>query len=338
MKLAAKLPPGIRAARAWPRAAVWGGALASTAMNLSANWHAVTVDGVTSFVAPTANGLHLPEVTKLIVSAAFPMLLIFAVESAAHASLRFKWKDPGSYAMPLGALVVFAFSVGEVTTLMLGMGMALPLALLFALAPDILITAGTVVLMRERALGVPAADRDAPVVPEQRPAKAAPPAPAKLERPAKVAIERVTTPAVPSRQERPVPAVAVPAEASRPVERSTPAVVLPSRNGSTQDVAPGAPTVPAADRTDIAAPVPPYRDGASWEEMIEALKARGAKILDWEALEVIRAYRDANDGTLPTANMLKMKLGLRHDRGSRLLRDVDSPDSARPDLHAVEAS
>ncbi|HWO61419.1 MAG TPA: hypothetical protein VNO31_15425 [Umezawaea sp.] len=323
MKLAAdKLPADVRAARRWPRAAVWGGALASTAMNLSANWHAVTVAGVTTFIAPTAHGLHLPEVTKLIVSAAFPMLLIFAVESAAHASLRWSFKDLGSYAMPLAAAVVFAFSVGEVTTLMLGMGMALPLALLFALAPDILITAGTVVLMRERALVVPAADRDAPVVPEPRPV------PAKPERPAKVAIERVPLPAVPSREERPVPAGAVPGSPSRPAERPAPTSVPPSRDSGTRDdrEAPAVPEAPTA-----------YRDEATWEGMVETLKARGTKILDPEASDVIRAYRDAT-GTLPTANLLKMRLGLRHDRGTRLLRDIDSPNSGRADLHAVEAS
>ena len=33
-----------------------------------------------------------------------------------------------------------------------------------------------------------------------------------------------------------------------------------------------------------------------------------------------------------------MRLGLRHDRGTRLLRDIDSPNSGRADLHAVEAS
>lgn len=151
------MPP---AARAWPRAAVWGGAIASTVMNLSANWHAATIDGLTTFIAPSANGLHLPEAAKLVVSAAFPLLLIFAVESAARTSLRFAWKDLGSYAMPVGALTVFAFSVGEVTRLLLGMGQPWPLALLFALAPDILITAGTVVLMRERAADA------APSVPE----------------------------------------------------------------------------------------------------------------------------------------------------------------------------
>lgn len=139
-----------RPSRGWTRAAVWGGALASTALNLSANWHARTVDGLTVFVSPMQGGLQLPEAAKLVVSGLFPLLLLFAVESAAGAGIRLRVRDVGSWAMPLAALAVFAFSVGEVSRLMLGMGQPVPLAILFALAPDFLITAGTVVLLRQR--------------------------------------------------------------------------------------------------------------------------------------------------------------------------------------------
>lgn len=288
--------------RFWPRAAVWGGAIASTAMNLSSNWHADTVNGITTFIAPTAGGLHLPEVTKLVVSAAFPLLLIFAVESAARTSLRFSWRDSGSYAMPLGAIIVFCFSVGEVTRLLVGMGQPLVLALLFALAPDVLITAGTVVLMRER------------TVPAQASQDEAVPAPA-------VETSR------PQDEPAAVPAVAVP---SRP-ERE--ALVRPDRPVSQ-------PTRPAS-REDVAS-----QDGTAAETGQEAERRAADVVLApvsqdaqfVEAVARIQEYRDSNDGKLPTANWVKNNCGMGHARATRLLNNIDNPESGRVELHAVHSA
>jgi hypothetical protein len=282
--------------RFWPRAAVWGGAIASTAMNLSSNWHAHTIGGVTTFIAPTANGLHLPEVTKLVVSAAFPLLLIFAVESAARTSLRFSRRDLGSYAMPFGAITVFLFSVGEVTRLLLGMGQPLPLALLFALAPDVLITAGTVVLMRER--NVPnEASRDTVVLTVERPVTVPQDDAVVLPRPA--AEDRP----VPSRTEREAP-VSRPAPTSRPDERDA---SVPSPAGPSQD-----------------------RDAKTRE----AVPSRAGRVSADEALAQVRAYRDEHND-LPSPNWMKQNLGMGHARASRLLANVDAPDGERVELHTV---
>jgi hypothetical protein len=283
-----------RSARRWPRAAVWGGAIASTAMNLSANWHATTVRGVTTFVAPTANGLHLPEVTKLVVSAAFPLLLIFAVESAARTSLRFRFGDLGSYAMPLGALTVFAFSVGEVTRLLLGMGMPPHLAALFALAPDILITAGTVVLMRERAV--------------LRQTVATPSAPIVDHSVWDVDIDDPALP-VPTTYLKAVPVVAA-KEPPVPVEQED----VPASREQTADVPPPKP------RTKTSAASHPTRPARTVVAMSTAED-------DAPLIADITRYRDANGGSWPTAHHCKKNFATSHRRASRVLAAMRSETS-----------
>lgn len=297
--------------RFWPRAAVWGGAIASTAMNLSSNWHAETVDGITTFIAPTAGGLHLPEVTKLVVSAAFPLLLIFAVESAARTSLRFSWRDPGSYAMPVGAITVFLFSVGEVTRLLLGMGQPAPLALLFALAPDLLITAGTVVLMRERALPVASvtAQQEAPT-----------PSPVREDS---------------CKQDAPAPAPAAPAAvaAAAPASQS-------QREASAKKTTPAIAREVRTDVVDTPArqEVDERRDTLPEPREAEGSRPANVSISNAEALARVRQYREDNNGQLPSANWMKLNLGMGARRAARLLQNVNRPDSEIVELRTVSSA
>jgi hypothetical protein len=122
----------------------------------------------------------------------------------------------------------------------------------------------------------------------------------------------------------------------------TPAPIVPKREATAPRVAPAAERA-TADRpgrdvpTVPASPSRPAPTGTSWEAMAEALKAQ-EEVSSEAALNFIRAYRD-DTGGLPTAYLVKTRLGVGSTRAARLVQDVDVPPSGRPDLHPVrEAS
>ncbi len=195
-----------------------------------------------------------------------------------------------------------------------------------------------------------AISQTAPATSEQRDAGTAPavrpdPAPSQDERPKTVRRERPATKAAAERVPLPAPsrdaATAVPAPVSSREERLVPTaasrpegrpVVPASRNDETTDADRDVPPAPEQRPAVPAAPAA-TQDGTSWEEMARTLKQRGDVPAE-EAWQVIRAYRDAT-GTLPTPNLLRKHLPMGHGRATKLLAEVDSPDSGRPDLHAV---
>lgn len=139
--------------------------------NIASNWY-VTHNGagLRTYIAPKVFQWDaLPETMKLIGSGAFPLLLFFVVEATARSGLRFEGRKFITWALPATILIIFAFSVGEVSRFYESMGMTVPLSILFALGPDMLITAGVVALQeiaaQQKTQPVPQPEQELPLSP-----------------------------------------------------------------------------------------------------------------------------------------------------------------------------
>jgi hypothetical protein len=331
-------------AHAGARFVAWSGFALGSLVSIAGNWLA-------AWLATPENPDPKPAIATQLGAAVWPVMLLIAIEVLS----RTPWRNTlGWQLVRFGGVGVVAagsavISYGHIHEVLMSWGYDWIGAGVGPLVVDGLMTISGFALLAisqqsATSAGTVTAEQDGPASQdgrpgEERPAKVKRGRPAKVDRvpmatPSQDVTTVVPTPAA-SREERPVPAVVVPAAASRPDEHPVSMAVPSSREAGTQDADREAPAVP--QERPAAQPLPPAsRDGASWEEMAETLKTRGGTIAPEEAWAVIRAYRDADqDGKLPTANLLKTRLGLGHSRASRLLQDVDSPDAARPDLHTV---
>lgn len=143
--------------------------------------------------------------------------------------------------------------------------------------------------------------------------------------------ESVPAPAVEASRERDeTPTVTLPVVPSRP-EREAPS--RPERPAS-QDVR-AEDTRTASSREQREAPA--GRDAEHQDEVtVPAQADQDPQVAD--AIARIQQYRRENDGKLPSPNWVKVNCGMGHARASRLLNNINNPDSAHVELHAVRSA
>lgn len=320
------------------RFVAWSGFALGSLVSIAGNWLA-------AWLATPENPIPNPTIATQIGAAVWPVMLLIAIEVLSRTPWKATWqwtlvRFGGVGVVAAGSAVI---SYGHIHEVLLSWGYDWIGAGVGPLVVDGLMTISGFALLAisqptvaTARAGTSVGERDAGTVATRDGSAET----TKRRRPTKVVAERVqpaipsqdaaaiVPPAVSSRPERDVPMPVIPPAVSRPAEHAPASrdVPQPLETG-TQDGEQDAATVPAQR--------PASQEWASWEEMAATLKPQ-ASITDQDAWAVIRAYRDADqDGRLPTANLLKNRLGLGHGRASRLLRDVDSPDAGRPDLHTV---